>query len=126
MLPTLIILQWTFLIIACVIDVSFPDIVYPPELKAFLDSEDKKDPTPLFIGIAITSILLYIISCVGLWKLKKWGFALYIIAQALCLACYPMIGYNLTSGYGGIFYEMSFMVIGATILFGYLKIWQTV
>ena len=91
----------------------------------FLDAEAEKDLNPLFLIFTIPAILMYIIGCFGLWRLKKWGFYTYAISQILFLASFPITEYYFMTGYGGMFHEIVVIIIGATIMLGYIKILKT-
>ena len=124
MLPFLIILQWLCIIASVTIDLAFEANVYPKDLSDFLNKPEN-EPSLIFSFVMMPALILYIAGSIGLLKKRKWAFYIYTIAHLLCLLSIPIIGYNISSGFGGLFGELAMMLIGATIMAAYISIFQS-
>lgn len=91
----------------------------PTILQEYLIQVDNKaisDSTAIMVFIvAISILILLIVSTIGLWKFKNWARSIYIVATVAYLPLYPALGPVVMNPWEAMFGDITLILEGILI-----------
>lgn len=118
---TLIVLSLAIGLLSGVYDYIWPDPITDQVFDYVVEIEPEIEGTKLVAAgvLAVVSIIMVLVSLVGLLLFKSWARHVYAAGFVAAFALYPFMGIAVYSGFGQVLYDISMVLSGVLLALMY-------